>query len=261
MTKKITEEQLALLNDSFPVSNDESRIIYPRFGMLGKDVVEVSGAGKNKKVTVLQAAGSFYTEKDEGEINEETGKKKWTKTFIDGETVDIIISFQRKQLRMYDQSLKKYYNSQIFDDSNQFLSLFLDRQVVKKGTQKELQAMFPTLTQKGKPSSKLEEEIILYVIYEGETYQMNVPKSAKWDFKDYAKLGNPSACITTLGSIEETKGDNTYSKVTFKKGRTIDRDEFEKVRENQTTLEEVVENDSQLFIEGPSDSFDKITPQ
>jgi hypothetical protein len=34
MTKKITEEQLAILNEAFPVATESSRPSYPRFGML-----------------------------------------------------------------------------------------------------------------------------------------------------------------------------------------------------------------------------------
>lgn len=252
MTKKITEEQLAILNDAFPVATESSRPSYPRFGMLSKDITEVTGSGKNKKVEVLQAAGTFYTEKDEGEIDKETGKKIWTKTFIDGETVDVIIAFHRRQLRMYDSSLEKFYSTPVYDNASQVLPLYLDKQVVMKGTQAELQAKFPTLTLKGKPSSKLKEETILYVVYEGELHQMNLSQSSKWTFKDYTKQGNPSACITTLGSVEDTFGDNTFSKVTFTKGRMINVDEFETVSESQSTLKETVESDSQLFIEGPS---------
>jgi len=259
MTKKITEEQLAILNDAFPVASESSRPSYPRFGMLSKDITEVSGTGKNKKVEVLQAAGSFYTEKDEGEVNEETGKKVWTKSFIDGETVDVIITFHRRQLRMYDSSLEKFYSTPVYDNASQVLPLYLDKQVVMKGTQAELQAKFPTLTLKGKPSSKLKEETILYVIYEGEMYQMNLSQSSKWSFKDYSRNINPSACITNLGSVEDTFGDNTFSKVTFTKGRMIDGDEFETVSEGQASLKEIVENDSQLFLAGPEalDQFDK----
>ena len=258
MTKKITEEQLAILNDAFPVASDSTRPSYPRFGMLSKDITEVSGKGANKKVTVLQAAGTFYTEKDEGEMDPETGKKVWTKTFIEGETVDVIIAFHRRQLRMYDSSLEKFYSTPVYDNASQVLPLYLDKQVVMKGTQAELQSKFPTLTLKGKPSSKLKEETILYVIYEGEMYQMNLSQSSKWTFKDYAKQGNPSTCITTLGSVEDTFGDNTFSKVTFTKGRMIDSDEFETVSEGQSTLKETVENDSQLFIEGPKEGYEQM---
>src|ERR1035437_9488991 len=101
---KLSDEQLQILNESYPVNTDESRLLLPRFGMLAKDITEEVGTGKNKKINVIQPSGTFFTERDEGNVNEETGKKVWTKTFIDGETVDVIISFHRRQLRKYDSS-------------------------------------------------------------------------------------------------------------------------------------------------------------
>lgn len=245
---KLNEAQLAILNEAFPVAAESNRQSYPRFGMLSKDITEVTGTGKNKKVKIVEASGTFYTEKDEGDVNETTGKKVWTKHFIEGEEIEVIIAYHRKQLRMYDSSLEKFYSTPIYDSADQVLPLYLDKQVVKTGNQAQLQAAFPTLTLKGKPSSKLKEETILYVIYEGEMYQMNLSQSSKWSFKDYTKSVNPSTVMTTLGSVEETFGDNTFRKVTFTKGRSITSDEFEIVNEGQSTLKETVANDAQLFL-------------
>lgn len=247
MSKKLTEQQLAILNEAFPVAGETSRISLPRFGMLSKDITETVGTRKTKKIKVIQSAGSFFTESDEGEVNDE-GKKVWTKKFIEGETVDVIITYHRRQLRMYDASLEKFYSTPVYDNATQVLPLYLDKQVVKRGTQAELQSMFPTLTLKGKASSKLKEETILYIIYNGEQYQMNLSQSSKWTFKDYAKKVNPSTVVTTLGSIEDTFGDNIFSKVTFTNKCLIDGDQFELVSESQNTLKEVVESDNQLFL-------------
>ncbi len=257
MTKKISEQQLATLNESFPVMGENTRPSYPRFGMLSKDITEETGTGKNKKIKVIEAAGTFYTEKDEGEVSDE-GKKVWTKTFIEGDTVDVIITYHRKQLRRYDESLGKFYSTPIYDSADQVIPLYLDKQIVKRGTPAELQSMYPKLTQKGKPSSDLKEETILYVIYEGETYQMNLSQSSKWSFKDYTKSVNPSTVMTSLGSVEETFGANTFRKVTFAKGRMIDGDEFELVSENQSALKETVENDNQLFLNAGQNNIDKM---
>lgn len=247
MSKKLTEEQLAILNDSYPVEEQSNRLSLPRLGMLSKDIVEESGTGKNKKITVLQAAGTFYTEKDNGEVNDE-GKKVWTKEFIDGEEIEVIIAYHRRQLRKYDSSLEQYISSPIFDTADQVIPLYLDKQIIKRGTQAELQAMYPALTQKGKPTSDLKEECILYVVYNGEFYQMNISQSSKWEFKSYSKGLNPSTVITTLGSVEDSFGTNTYRKLTFTKGRQITSDEFETVVDNQSAIKEVVASDSQLFL-------------
>jgi len=260
MKQKITEKQIATLNEAFPITGETNRISLPRFGMLSKDITEVSGTGKNKKVKIIESAGTFFTESDEGEVNDE-GKKIWTKKFIEGETVDVIITYHRRQLRMYDSSLEKFYSTPVYDNATQVLPLYLDKQVVMSGTQAELQAKFPTLTLKGKASSKLKEETILYVLYEKELYQMNLSQSSKWVFKDYAKKVNPSTVLTTLGSVEETFGDNTFSKVTFTNKCLIDGDQFEKVSESQDTLKEVVASDEKLFLASGETAQDKLNKE
>jgi hypothetical protein len=257
MSKKLTEQQLAVLNEAFPVSSETNRVSLPRFGMLSKDITETVGAGKNKKIKVIESAGTFYTESDEGEVSDE-GKKVWTKKFIEGAEVDVIITYHRRQLRMYDSSLEKFYSTPVYDNKEQVLPLYLDKQIVMTGTQAELQAKFPTLTLKGKPSSKLKEETILFIIYNDELYQMNLSQSSKWTFKDYAKKVNPSTVITTLGSVEDTFGDNTFSKVTFTNKCLIDGTQFEKVNESQEMLKEVVASDDKLFLSSGTEELKKF---
>jgi len=243
----ISEEQIAELNAAYPLAEESNRLQLPRFGCLSKDIVEESGTGKNKKITVLQAAGTFFTEKDEGEVNED-GKKVWTKTYLEGETQDVQIVYHRRQLRKFDSSLEKFISSPIFDNGEQIIPLYLDKQIIQRGTQAQLQKLYPALTQKGKPTSDLREETILYVIYDGELHQMNLSQSSKWEFKTYAKSINPSTVVTTLGSVEETFGKNTYRKLTFKSAGLINRDQFEVVKENQMILKTTVEADQKFYL-------------
>ncbi len=243
----LTEEQLALLDSNYPVSNDEIRQTFPRFGMLSKDIVKESGTGKNKKIEVIQPAGAFYTEKDLGEVNEE-GKNVWTREYFDGETEDVIIAFHRYQLRKFDSSLNKFISSPIYDNETQVLPLYLDKQVVKRGTEKQLQSLYPALTQKGKPTSDLKKGTILFVFYKDEMYQLNLGVSSGWAFSTYKKGVNPSKVITTLGSIEETFGTNTYRKMTFTKGRMINAEEFDLVTNGQSSLKETVSHDEKFFL-------------
>ena len=256
--KGLSEEQLAVLNEGYPVNDDKSRQSLPRFGMISKDITEETGTGKNKKISIIQPAGTFYTEKDLGEVDPETGNKVWTKEFIDGETVDVIITYHRRQLRKYDSTLKKFISSPVFDNDQQVIPLYLDKQKIQHGTQAELQAKYPALTQKGKPTSDLKEETILYVLYEGELHQFNLSQSSKWAFKDYKKGVNPSTVVTTLGSSEETFGTNTYRKVTFTNKSPITADDFDLVVEGQTMLKEQVENDSKLYLASGDSNYDKM---
>lgn len=248
----LTEEQLAILNAGYPVSDNTTRKTLPRFGMLSKDITEESGNGKNKTIKVIESAGTFYTEMDNGEVDE-NGKKIWTKTYL-GEEVEVIIAFDRKQLRRYDKSLKKFISSSIYDRDDQVLPLYLDKQQIHKGTPAQLQALYPALTQKGKPTSDLKEEKLLYVIYKEELYQSNLSLSSKYSFLDYRKSVNPSSVVTTLGSLEETNGSNTYRKMTFKNKRLITPEEFDMVKASQDGLIEQVKNDAKYLIASKADS-------
>jgi hypothetical protein len=246
-TKQLSEQQLSVLNENYPVSTDENRQSFPRFGMLSKDITEETGKGKTKKIDVIEVAGTFYTEKDKGETNED-GKSVWTREYLEGETADVIVAFHRYQLRRFDSSLNKFYSTPVYDTPDQVLPLYLDKQIVMKGTEKELQSKYPKLTQKGKPSSDLGKNTILFVLYKDELYQLNLSVSSGWAFSAYKRSINPSTVVTTLGSTEETFGTNTYRKMSFTKGRSIDVNEFEQVSENQTTLKTTVENDSKLYL-------------
>lgn len=243
----LSPEQLAELNAAYPVAEESMRVNLPRFGMLAKDITQEEGKGKTKTIKIIESAGTFYTEQDKGEVNDQ-GKKVWTKTYL-GEEVEVIIAFHRRQLRLYDKGLNKFISSPIYDNKDQIIPLYLDKRQIAKGTQEELRARYPKLTEKGKKSSKLNEETILYILYEGELYQCNLSQSSKWSFKDYSKGVNPSTVITTLNSVEETNGSNTYRKITFKNTRIINSEEFELVKKAQEMLKTQVESDAQYFLE------------
>ena len=256
-TKELSEDQLATLNESYPVAVDENRLTLPRLGMLSKDITEETGKGKTKKIKVIEAAGSFFTESDEGEVNEETGKKVWTKKFIEGDSIEVVIVYHRRQLRRYDQGLEKFYSTPIYDTSDQVIPLYLDGKVVKTGNQADLQAMFPAVTAKGKATSDLKEECILYAIYEGELHQVNISQSSKWEFKTYSRNLNPSALVTEIGSVEAEFGSNVFHKMTFSNVRKINAEEFELVSDGQNSVKEEAENSAQYILESGKKNEDE----
>lgn len=257
-TNELTEEQLAILNEGFPVASENSNsLILPRLGMLSKDITEESGSGKLKKIKVVEAAGTFFIERDLGDVDEETGKKKWTREYIEGGEIEAVITYHRRQLRMYDSSLEKFYSTPIFDSADQIVPLYLDKQVVKKGTQADLQAMFPAVTLKGKPSSKLKEETILFVLYKDELFQCNISQSSKWEFKSYARKSNPASCVTLISSKEDTFGDNTFSKMTFTEKRKINGEEYDLIVDSQNVLKEKVESDKKFYLPEATSQADK----
>lgn len=259
----LTDEQKALLDDSFPVSTDSARLTLPRFGMLAKDITEETGSGKTKKITVIEAAGTFYTESDKGEVDEETGKTVWTREYIEGDKVEVNITFFRYQLKKYDDGLKKFYSTPVYDNDTQELPLYLDKQIIKRGTEKFLQGLYPKLTAKGKPSSDLQKLTLLYILYKGELHQFNLSVSSGWQFSTYKRSLNPSAVVTELSSIEETHGSNTYRKTTFKNLRPISGDDFETIKESQDQIKTVVESDSRFLLAAPQEKsveeeYDKL---
>jgi len=244
----LSAEQLAVLDGAYPIG-ENTRVSFPRFGMLSKDLTEETGKGKSKVTTVIEAAGTYFTESDNGEIDEETGKKVWTKEFI-GENPEVIIAFERKQLRKYDNSLNKFISSAVYDTPEQIIPLYLDKQIIKRGTPVELQAMYPALTQKGKASSDLKEDRILYVIYKGTMYQWTLSTSSKWSFSEYKRIvGNPSKVTTELSSLEETNGSNVYRKSLFKSTGVINAEELDLVMESQSVLRTQVESDAARLLE------------
>jgi hypothetical protein len=263
MAKKaiITAEQLAILNESYSVETQNTRQSFPRFGMLAKDIVEETGTGKNKKIKLVQAAGSFYTEKETDEVETDDdgkAKKSWKKDFFDTETVQATIIYRRKQLRFYDAGLEKFISSPIYDNSDQVVPLYLDKRQIAKGTPVELQALYPTKTAKGKDSSKLKETYILYILIDGVTYQWNLTESSKWAFLDYARTVNPSTVVTEIGSVEETFGTNTFRKATFTSKGLIDTEVFDTVVEGQNTIKQLVESDKRFYLSAPTVTDDAI---
>ena len=251
---ELSADQLAILNQGFPASDEQQRLQLPRLGMLSKDIIEESGTGKNKKYNVIQAAGTFYTERESDEIGE-NGRRVWKKDFIESETIDVTIVYHRRQLRKFDSSLEKFISSPIFDNADQVIPLYLDKQVIKRGTQAELQACYPALTQKGKPTSDLKEEAILYVVYEGELYQMNLSQSSKFEFRNYKRTVNPAAVITTLGSKEDSFGSNVYRKVTFSYKAGVSPSDFDLIVEKQSVVRDTAKSDAQFYL-GSGDEGD-----
>lgn len=253
----LSEEQLAILNESYPVGEEGTKLLLPRLGLLSKDIVEETGAGKKKVIKVINGAGEFFTEKDLGEVSAE-GKKKWTKTFIEDETIEVVIVYHRYQLRKFDADLGVFISSPIYDNAEQVVPLYQDKRVIKRGTEKELQALYPALTQAGKPTSALKKEVILYMVYQNELHQLTLSQSSKWNFISYKRSINPSTVVTELGSIEETFGTNSYHKMTFKNSRPITQTEFDTVLENQTKVKETVESDSRFLLASGENSQKEI---
>src|SRR3990167_7848291 len=171
LTVPLKEETIIELKSNFPIDPSFERISLPRLAFKSQDMTE----GKGKQMKVVQEAGTFITERQSKEINEETGKPVWEKTEI-GKEVEGVIVYQRKQLSYYDDSSETYTSSPIYDTDDQIIPLWCNGAEIDSGTSKELKARseYATTTLKGKPSSKLKDNRILYVLVDDELFQLNL---------------------------------------------------------------------------------------
>lgn len=218
-----SEGALAVLRDFYPVEQGFQRTFYPRLGMYSQDVTE----GKGKSMKVVAEAGTFYIEKQTDEVNEE-GKKIWEKKEI-GTEIEAIVLFQRKQLKFYDG--ENYTSSPVYDSEEEILPLFCNKVEVDRGTVKELKSRekYQGTTAKGKATSKLEENRVLYVLYDGEVYQMNLRGTSMFAFLTYSRKVTPNTVVTIVRSEAKENGAISWNQMTFEAKRVITGPEAEQV--------------------------------
>ncbi len=246
-----TEQQMAILDNSYPIDQDSTpRFKVPRLGFLSKDLTEVTGTGKNKQIKVIQSAGTFFKEVETDELNDK-GKKVWSKDFFgDQEPIEAIIFFHRKQLRMFDGVDKMFINSPIYDTADEIVPLYKGSSKIDEGTPKALQAKYPDVTQKGKPTSKLKEEKIIYLLLleDNQVYQMNLSQSSKFEFSDYGRNNKVNRVVTIMeGSEEKTNGSNTFRNIMFSPKRTISKAEADLIVPAVTELNQYVASKNARF--------------
>ena len=213
------KEVLAQLAQSFPTDPGALRIMLPRISMASQDKTE----GKGKATKVIIEAGTFFTEAQADELDED-GKKVWTKEEI-GTEMDAIILFQRKQLRHYDEATETYTSSTVFDTDDEIVPLFANKKEVARGTPEQLKKGYEYTKPDGKIGSKLEDNKILYILYKGEKHQLNLRGSSMYAFKTYCKGTQPNTVVTRFGSEAKEKGSNCWNQMTFKAVRQLNADE------------------------------------
>lgn len=223
LSTEVNESTLAALQESYPVEQGANRIMLPRLGMISQDKVE----GKGKSMKVIAEAGTFFVEKPTEE-EDENGKKVWEREEL-GDAVEGIILFQRKQLRMFDQATEQFTSSPVYDNDEEVLPLFCDKAEVARGTVKELKEKYQFTDKDGKTKSKLEDNRILYVLYKGEPYQMNLRGSSMYAFMTYARKVVPPAVVTVFGSEAREKGSIAWNQMTFTAKRKLTQSEAEDI--------------------------------
>lgn len=225
ISTEVNQETLAILGDSYPVEATAQRISLPRLGMISQDKTE----GKGKAMKVVQEAGTFYIEKQTDE-QDENGKNIWEKDEL-GDSIEGVILYQRKQLKMYDEATEEYTSSPIYDTDDEVVPLWCNKNEVARGTSAELKAKYQYVAEGGKTKSKLEENRILYVQYKGEVYQMNLRGSSMYSFLTYARKTLPPSVITILSSESKEKGSIAWNQMMFTPKRKLTQEEAESIVE------------------------------
>jgi hypothetical protein len=246
ISTQVSAEELAILKDSYPVEEGFSRILLPRLEFVSQDQTE--GKGKNMKVTV--EAGTFFTSEQTNEEDED-GKKVWKKDEI-GKEVDVIVLYERKQLKFYDG--EKYVSSPIYDTEDQILPLFKDKAEIDRGTPAELKSrpQYQGKSAKGKDISKLEENKILYVLYEDKMYQLSIRGTSMYAFKEYKKTVTPNAVVTTMDSIPKENGSTAWNQITYTEKRIINREEMDTVVSLIKDIKDGIEAEKSFYSKAPA---------
>lgn len=256
-----SDAQLAELSADFPMEASYTRMMLPRFGMASQDRTEEEGTGRNKTIKIVAAAGTFFIEKEsEDTVTREDGTegKVWNTDYLDEENPEIIILFQRKQLRYYDEEDKKYTSSPVFDSNNETVVLFRDRKEFARGTVEELKAMFPGKDKKGKDISLLKDEKILYVLVNGDLHQLNLHGSSMWAFTKYAGKVVPPSVVTILGSEAKENGAVAWNQMTFTAKRKLTSEEAEMAIAKLSEIKRAIAGEKEFFA-GKSAAKDELT--
>jgi len=220
LSTEVDAATLAILADSYPTEPSAQRIMLPRLGLVSQDKTE----GKGKSMTVIAEAGTFFTEHQSEEVDE-NGKKLWDRKEL-GTSIDAIVLYERKQLKYYDESTEEYTSSPIYDNDDEVLPLWCNKAEVAKGTPAELKKKYEYVNKEGKTRSSLEDNRILYVLFEGEVYQMNLRGSSMYSFMTYRRSSViMPATVTHFDSEYNEKGTIKWNKMTFSALRPITQEE------------------------------------
>ena len=230
-----SEQDLAIINESFPIERGNSRISLPRLGMFSQDKFE----GKGKDAKLVEEAGMFYKEAPGEELNE-AGKPIWEKTEL-GKSIEAIILYKRYKLAHYDASTG-FTSSPIYDSKEETVPLFRDKKEVAKGIVTELQKLpeYQGKTAKGKPTTKLEDKRVLYLMYEGEAYQMEIGGSSKYSYLSYEKSTMPPSVLTKFNSEPKENGAVAWNQMTFVPVRPLNAKEGAEVAKQITDIKETI---------------------
>lgn len=249
ITKAPSQAILASLREDFEVEQGYAAQLPPRLGMYSQDVTEEVKNKKTgkKEINVISEAGTFYTEK-RSEDTDEDGKAIFVKEEL-GTSVEAVILFERKQLRYYNESTEEYTSSPIYDSKDEEIPLFLNKKEVARGLPADLKAK-PEFQEvkNGKKRSALEDNRILYVLFNEEVYQLNLRGTSMYAYNDYKKSTVPPAVLTEFSSETMEKGDITWNKMTFTVKRDLSETEIvESIQPQRDEIKQAIAAQKEYF--------------
>lgn len=238
VTTTLTDEQRALLGQLTPQEQGYTRISLPRLGMYSQDKFE----GKGKSAVLVKEAGMFYTEVPPTEKDGE-----WTKQEL-GTQMEGIVLYHRKQLSYYDEATQKYTSSPVYDSADDIVPLFMDKKEIHRGTPAELRAKYAYTDPKdGKAKSNLEEMRVLYILKDGQVYQMSLRGSSMWSFSTYAKSCLVSSVLTRFNSESKENGSIAWNQMSFDAVREITPEEATLVIDNLQKITTAIAEEKAYF--------------
>ena len=219
------------------------RRTFPRISFTSQDKTE----GKGKSMTVIEEAGTFFIEKPTDDTDEK-GKRIYGKEEI-GKSFEGVIFFTRKKLSYYDQAAGKFVSSSLYDQDTDEIVLWQDGKQIAKGTKKELQAPYNFIKEDGKASTKLAENKVLYVWYNGEIFELTIKGTSMFEYSGYYKncMGEPNKNLTLISSIEAENGATRWNKTTYKRVRQLTQDEWDTTRQLAKEMVEGIAEEKAYF--------------
>ena len=243
MTKP-SEEALAALRNSFPVEQGFTRIMLPRLTFKSQNVTE----GKGKNMQVVIEAGSFLEERETEEVNDD-GKKVWSKTDL-GTEIEGTVVFQRKQLRYFDEATEEFVSSPIYDNDDEIVPLFRNKKEEHRGTPAELKALFQYTAKDGKVKTNLEDNRVLFILKDGELFQLNLRGSSMYSFmkftRDMKNTPIPSLFLK-FNSQPMEKGSIEWNQMTFTPVRNLSAEEVTVVLNHINEIREGIAQEKAYF--------------
>lgn len=239
-----SEEDVNALAQGFPQEAGFSSIQLPRLGMYSQDKFE----GKGKSAKLVQEAGIFFVEKqDEKETqvrNEQTGKvemkKLWQKEELENE-IELTILYSRKQLKFYDNATQAFISSRVYDNDDDVIPLYTNGAGIASGTPAQLKADYMAEDKRtGKMVSELKETRVLFVLYKGELYQMNIGGSSMFNYFKWVRTTVPPAHLTKLSSEARESGSINWNAMLFENVRGLTKEEVEVVKEKTAEIVEAI---------------------